>query len=101
MNDDFKKDYQNNLNAIKMADGLKKLGTDRDFILIFENYYCKQRVLDLVKSLAVCDNKADVIYELETISGFMKFLEAVKENGAMAVANNEELLAIQEELNDE
>lgn len=87
--------------AIRLADCLNKLALNPDFQLLFTQYYCTERVLDLTDQLAMYENNSvdylACVDELRVISCFKQFLQTVKDNGAMALTNNLELMTILDE----
>ena len=87
---------------IKRAMALERLLVNQDFVFLFKNCYGKERVQELVASLAYHDETSfehiATLKELKAISGFLKFLEEITTHGAMA---KEQLRELQATLNEE
>lgn len=97
MNQEFLQARKENDKSIELSNALKKLCTNPDFVLVFENYYFKDYTLDLVSRMALSNNTDEIVQELNAISCVKKFLDTITTNGAMAQLNNDELMTILDE----
>lgn len=83
---------------IQLAECLKRLTANTDFVILFKEYYCNTLVLENVTALANYDKDSleyqELINELNQISYFQKFMDTILTNGVMAKDNLRESIAI-------
>lgn len=96
--DEINEQRQKNKLQKDLADSLKRLYSNPDFVLVFKSYYSESYVIELVSQLALYDNKSfehqELLKELNVISNFNAFLSKILTNGAMAEVSLRELTAI-------
>lgn len=102
---EIQKHKQSLLYKIKLSEALTRLLANTDFALVFKTYYCNELVLENTKALAYYDNTSleyqELISELNQISCFLKFMDTIQSNGAMARDNLKELANLDTGDNDE
>lgn len=95
---EINKQRQENKLQKDLADALKRLYSNPDFVLVFKTYYSETHVLALVSQLALYDTQSlehqELLKELNVISNFNMFLDRILTNGAMAEVALRELTAI-------
>ena len=75
-------------NNIKSADALNKLGTNKDFTNVFQDGYCKEYPVQLIKELYKYSPDSTehqyIIAELEAISRFQSYVNQTIITGQLA-----------------
>lgn len=89
---------EQNQKDIELAQCLKRLTINQDFVKLIMMYYSNEYVLSLVSNLAKYDKESleykETMNELHSISSFKMFLDIIKQNGAMAEHSLKELMTI-------
>lgn len=95
------KEHQEYTLKKNLANALKRLYINPDFITVFTKHYSESYVLALVDSLAQYENNSieyqETIKELDTISNFKRFMNTIMNDGAMAEVYLKELSVIPDE----
>lgn len=90
---------------INLANALKRLYANTDFVLLIQKHYSTQLVEDLVNELAKHNQDSDtyksIINNLNAISHFRLFLDKVLDNEAMAHISLKEIANLETGDNDE
>lgn len=93
--------YQLNMKQKNLADALKRLYSNPDFVMVFKNHYSKDVVLELVSNMTLYDTDTteykEIVKSLNVISSFNQFLDKLLTNGAMAEMSLNDLTAIPDE----